>query len=191
MPFFSTPVTIQNRRTTIYSGQVVSPVPFYAIPTDCCLAFSLSEAKVVTFTVTGKKDSIIVTEDIVFASGLENRGFQVFDELTSIIVTGDLGGNVTIYPLRQSGEPVADFSTSTEVLADRSINQETVSVEVPGESRSESRSAKFYFPKGTVINTGDIIIDDEIRYFVKSVIAVRGFPNFISHLEVTYNREPY
>lgn len=189
--FFSQKVTVQNRRTTIYNGPIVSPISFYAIPEDCCLAFSLSEAKVVTFLVTGTNNSLPVTEDIVFTSGLENRGFQVFDELTSITVAGDLGGNVTIYPLRQSGEPVANFSTSTEVLADRSINQETVSIEIPGESRTISKNAKFYFPKDTVINPGDVIIDDEIRYFVKSVVAVHGFPNFISHLEVTYNREPY
>jgi len=190
-PFFKTKITLLHRRFEIYDGPVQSTLPFSAIPAGSCLAFTLSEAKTLTFDITGKKNSTPVSESVALTAEVENRGFQLFDTLDSIAATGDLGGNVKVYPLRGDGSPATGSETGEDILVDKSADPYTISVEVPGEARALRQRFKYFFPNRDDIVEGLEFLDSGVKYKVESVVPIRGFPNFVSHLKVVVSREPY
>lgn len=191
-PFFKRSVTLLNRVFAIYDGPVLSSIPFSAPPADSCLAFTISQANVLTFNLTGTESGLPVFESVAFNGELENRGFQLFDALDSITVTGDLGGDVKIYPLQEDGSPAIGRTTGETILVDRAIDPYNVAVEVPGEARSLGARFKYYFPSSqTDIVEGLKFLDDGVTYTVRSVVPVQAFPNYVSHLEVLVSREPF
>ena len=189
-PFLKKPVTIYHRRSEIYSGMVQAAIPFYPIPTNCCLAFSLTESNTVTFSLIGTKDGSPATESIVFTSQLHLRGFQLFDTMTTISATGTFGGNVDIIPLREDGSRIVDLEIQEEALADVAIDPYKIEIDGPGEGRF-LKGFKFYFDVSIIIVEGDKIEYQGVKYRVDDVIRVDGFSGKSSHLEVSTRRKRY
>jgi hypothetical protein len=189
-PFLKKPVTIYHRRPTIYSGMVQAAIPFYPIPTNCCLAFSLSEVNTVTFQLTGTKGGAPASENIAFTGQLHLRGFQLFDTLTTIAATGTFGGDVDIVPLREDGSQIVDLTIQEEALADTGIEPHKIEIDVPGEGRF-LKGFPFYFADSVTIAEGDKIKYLGVMYRVDDVILVEGLTGKPRHLEVSTRRKRY
>ncbi len=190
--FFKIPITLLPRTFSMYDGQVLSTLPSVStIPAGSCLAFTISQANILTFNLTGTKSELPVSESVAFNGELGNRGFQLFDTLTSITAAGDLGGNVSVYPLREDGAPAVGTETGEEILVDKASEPYRVSVEVPGEARATRQQFKYFFPNRSDVVEGLKFLENGVTFTVEAVVPIQGFPNFVSHLEVMVSREPF
>ena len=169
---------------------IQATLPFYPVPANCCLAFSLSKANTVTFYLTGWKGGSPVSESIVFVGQLHLRGFQLFDVLTTITATGTLGGDVEIVPLREDGSLIVDAEIQEKAMADVEIDPYKIEIDVPGEGRF-LKGFKFYFDASASLVEGDKIEYLGVKYRVDDVIQVDGFSGKPSHLEVSTRRKRY